>query len=174
MLGLFVALGIAILTLLVILIWFVPHLLQQQTRQSSDEWVQLRDVISDMLNEQEVVTMRQGQLGTTVFYLQEQFDQLTKTGHHSGYPPVSQLSDPANAELHQLKEQVQMMQGQIERYRKQAESGSQQDNEAWAYLLSLLAAVMGRIGELSEERPRPSTSSNPIRKHRYSHEKHIL
>jgi hypothetical protein len=172
MLGLFVALGIAILTLLVILIWFVPHLLQQQTRQSSDEWFQLRDIISDMLNEQEVVTMRQGQLGTTVFYLQEQFNQLAQTEHPAQYRPTPQLPDPANAELDELKQQVQLMQGQIATYMKQAEAGTKQDNESWAYLLTLLSAVMDRIGELSEQQKQ--LTINHMSHQRYYQENHLL
>jgi hypothetical protein len=58
----FIALGIAIITLLFILLWYVPHLFQQQAGRSAREAAQLRDMLLDMLNEQEAVMQRQAQL----------------------------------------------------------------------------------------------------------------
>src|SRR6185295_18019395 len=70
--ALFVALGIMVLALLALLLWFVPHLLQQQATRVAGETSQLRDMLLDLLNEQEAVTVRQNQLGSSLAHLQEQ------------------------------------------------------------------------------------------------------
>ena len=72
MTALFVALGIMVLALLVLLLWFVPHLLQQQAQRVAGETSQLREMLLDLLTEQEAVTMRQTQLGATLSHLQDQ------------------------------------------------------------------------------------------------------
>ena len=53
MTALFVALGIMVLALLALLLWFVPRLLQQQAVRVSDESAQLREMLLDLLSEQE-------------------------------------------------------------------------------------------------------------------------
>lgn len=76
--ALFIVLGIAVLTLLALLLWFVPHLLQQQAQRASGESDQLRKLLLDVLNEQELVTVRQAQLGTSLAYLQDQLEILVQ------------------------------------------------------------------------------------------------
>jgi hypothetical protein len=66
MTALFVALGIMVLALLALLLWFVPRLLQQQAVRVSDESAQLREMLLDLLSEQEAVTIRQTQLGAAI------------------------------------------------------------------------------------------------------------
>jgi len=51
MTALFVALGIMVLALLALLLWFVPRLLQQQAVRVSDESAQLREMLLDLLSE---------------------------------------------------------------------------------------------------------------------------
>ena len=46
------------LRLLALLLWFVPHLLQQQATRVAGETSQLREMLLDLLSEQEAVTMR--------------------------------------------------------------------------------------------------------------------
>jgi Na+/phosphate symporter len=144
MLGLFITLGIAILTLLVILFWFVPHLLQQQAERSASETAHLREMLFDMLNEQEVVTLRQGQLGTSVSYLQDQLEQ-----HKTLRQNPHTASRPDAAELYELEQRVVTLQHQIENHLESYRERTEQDNESWMHLLGLLAAIQERIGELS-------------------------
>ena len=47
MAALFVALGIAVITLLALLLWFVPHLLHQQAMRSANESARLRNMLLD-------------------------------------------------------------------------------------------------------------------------------
>lgn len=77
MTALFVALGIMVLALLTLLLWFVPRLLQQQVVRVSDESAQLREMLLDLLSEQEAVTIRQTQLGAAIAQLQARFDVVT-------------------------------------------------------------------------------------------------
>lgn len=81
MTALFVALGIMVLALLALLLWFVPRLLQQQVVRVSDDATQLREMLLDLLSEQEAVTIRQTQLGTAIAQLQARFDVVAPTGN---------------------------------------------------------------------------------------------
>src|SRR3954451_10281511 len=79
--ALFVALGIMVLALLALLLWFVPHLLQQQATRVAGETSQLREMLLDLLNEQEAVTMRQTQLGSSLAQLQDQIESIAQVGN---------------------------------------------------------------------------------------------
>ena len=81
MTALFVALGIMVLALLALLLWFVPRLLQQQAVRVSDESAQLREMLLDLLSEQEAVTIRQTQLGAAIAQLQARFDVVAPMGN---------------------------------------------------------------------------------------------
>lgn len=52
---LFIALGIAVLSLLALLLWFIPHLLHQSAMRSVSEMAGMRDMLLDILNELEDV-----------------------------------------------------------------------------------------------------------------------
>lgn len=80
MTALFVALGIMVLALLALLLWFVPRLLQQQLMRTSDESAQLREMLLDLLSEQEAVTIRQTQLGAAIAQLQARLDVVAPSG----------------------------------------------------------------------------------------------
>lgn len=154
MAALFVALGIAVITLLALLLWFVPHLLHQQAVTNASEAARLRDMLLDMLNEQEAVTLRQSQLSTSISFLQEQLEQIVSVAQRDqGRGPASPADQVA---LRQLEERIGAMQGQIQGWldtRIRVQRSSQvQDNEAWAHLMSLLAAIQERVGKLSVER----------------------
>ncbi|MEI7644861.1 MAG: hypothetical protein WCJ55_11325 [Chloroflexales bacterium] len=157
MTALFVALGIAVITLLALLLWFVPHLLHQQALRSEREAAKLRDMLLDMLNEQEAVTMRQSQLGSSIAYLQGQLEQIADNTQRAGEAQSdSARTSTEHAALRQLDERIGSMQAQIQGWLdtrgKAQRIASTQDNEAWAYLLSLLTAIQDRVGQISVER----------------------
>jgi chromosome segregation ATPase len=161
MTALFVALGIAVITLLALLLWFVPHLLQQQSERNAQEAANLRNMLLDMLSEQEAVTMRQSQLSTAIAYLQDQLEQVVGMAQpgseQSRHEP---MVDPGA--LHLLEERIGAMQSQIQGWldsRAHAQRNAvNQDNEAWANLMSLLAAIQERVGVLSTERTSTTVS----------------
>src|SRR5258706_16127662 len=85
--ALFVALGIMVLALLALLLWFVPHLLQQQATRVAGETSQLREMLLDLLSEQEAVTMRQTQLGSSLSHMQDQLSAMAELGGGAAPPP---------------------------------------------------------------------------------------
>jgi septation ring formation regulator EzrA len=153
MTALFIALGIAVITLLALLLWFVPHLFQQQAQRNAKEAAELRNMLLDMLSEQEAVTLRQSQLSSAIAALQRQIEHVV-----SATPRDQAHAEPTvdPSALRQLEERIGAMQTQIQswldvRNRVQRNAGLN-DNEAWANLLSLLAAIQDRVGQLSVER----------------------
>lgn len=158
--ALFVALGIAVITLLALLLWFVPHLLHQQAVRSAQEAADLRDMLLDMLSEQETVTMRQSQLSTAITHLQDQLEQAVSATARDGERANEPLADEGALRL--LEERIGAMQAQIQSWldtRARAQrSALSQDNEAWANLMSLLAAIQDRVGALSTERTSATVS----------------
>lgn len=147
---LFVALGIMVLALLALLLWFVPHLLHQQSARVASETAQLREMLLDLLNEQEAVAMRQAQLGSSLSTLQGRIEILAQNG--SSARPTPEMM----ATITQLETRLSDLQEQIQHWldgRQQgAQSRARQDNEAWAHLMGLLAAIQDRLGALSRDR----------------------
>lgn len=161
MTALFVALGIAVLTLLALLLWFVPHLLQQQALRTANESAQLRDMLLDLLNEQEAVTLRQAQLSSSITHLQDQLEQS------AAERAQREERLPAMAEeqmFKQLEERISDIQVQIQDWIDLRSGNSkarvEQDNASWAYLLSLLTAIQERVGALSTERSNAAAGLN--------------
>lgn len=147
---LFVALGILVFALLVLLVWFVPHLMQQQAKRVTKETSQLREMLLDLLNEQEAVTLRQSQLGGSLSGLRDHLEILAKDGF-----PVA-ANGQINVDLQQVESRIGEVQGQLHAWMSQRDKSasrqSAQDNESWAYVLSLLTAMQGRLGDLTQER----------------------
>jgi septation ring formation regulator EzrA len=151
--SLFIVLGIAVLTLLALLLWFVPHLLQQQAQRASGEADQLRKLLLDVLNEQELVTVRQAQLGTSLAYLQDQLEVLVQR------PALPALPSPElRTGLTQIEQRLGALQQQIETWQERPLPANQGvgtvDSESWSNLMSLLTAIQMRLGELSADEGR--------------------
>ena len=153
--ALFVALGIMVLALLALLLWFVPHLLQQQATRVAGETTQLREMLLDLLNEQESVTIRQGQLNASLSNLQDQLSDIASAGSRA-LVVDQQASRVAESGMQQLEARLGELQGQIKEWADGRQHGARQraaqDNEAWANLMSLLASIQERVGTLSQDR----------------------
>ncbi|HJZ47283.1 MAG TPA: hypothetical protein VKE41_08965 [Roseiflexaceae bacterium] len=153
--ALFVALGIMVLALLALLLWFVPHLLQQQATRVAGETTQLREMLLDLLNEQEAVTIRQGQLNASLSNLQDQLTEIANAGNRAQMVD-HQAALIAESGMQQLEARLGELQGQIKEWADGRQHGvrqrAAQDNEAWANLMSLLASIQERVGTLSQDR----------------------
>jgi chromosome segregation ATPase len=153
--ALFVALGIMVLALLALLLWFVPHLLQQQATRVAGETTQLREMLLDLLNEQESVTIRQGQLNASLSSLQDQLSDIASAGNRA-LVVDQQASRVAESGMQQLEARLTELQGQIKDWADGRQHGARQraaqDNEAWANLMGLLASIQERVGTLSQDR----------------------
>jgi uncharacterized phage infection (PIP) family protein YhgE len=147
---LFVALGILVLALLALLVWFVPYQLQQQAARVSNETAQLREMLLDLLNEQEAVALRQSQLGTSLSSLQVRLETLVDAGP-GALPQTAQQVNSAVVEA-RLADVQQQISSWLDGHQQGDRMKTQQDNEAWAYLMSLLSAIQDRVGTLSKDR----------------------
>lgn len=151
--ALFVALGIMVLALLALLLWFVPHLLQQQATRVACETGKLREMLLDLLSEQEAVTIRQTQLGSSMAQLQ---DRLTEIVQGATAAPAEQTPPMAEQTALQLEQRLSDIQAQIKEWTEGRQLGARakaaQDNEAWAHLMGLLATIQERVGALSKDR----------------------
>ena len=142
-----------VLALLVLLLWFVPNQLHKQSTRVSGETTQLREMLLDLLSEQEAVTVRQTQLGASLSHLQDQLAGIAEVGvGQSG----RQAQFAAEAGIQQLESRLTDLQSQIQVWATQRQGDSPtrsaQDNESWAYLMSLLSAIQDRVGALSRDR----------------------
>jgi hypothetical protein len=141
-----------VLALLALLLWFVPHLLQQQATRVAGETSQLREMLLDLLSEQEAVTMRQTQLGATLSHLQDQLAGIAEVG---AGPATRQAQIAAETGIRQLESRLTELQSQIQVWAQhrphESTARAAQDNESWAYLMSLLSAIQDRVGTLSRD-----------------------
>jgi chromosome segregation ATPase len=144
-----------VLALLALLLWFVPHLLQQQATRVAGETTQLREMLLDLLNEQESVTIRQGQLNASLSNLQDQLSDIASAGNRA-LVVDQQASRVAESGMQQLEARLGELQGQIKEWADGRQYGARQraaqDNESWANLMGLLASIQERVGTLSQDR----------------------
>ena len=153
--ALFVALGIMVLALLALLLWFVPHLLQQQATRVAGETAQLREMLLDLLSEQEAVTTRQTQLGSSLSNLQDQLSSIAQNTDRTR-ADEQQLSRAAETSIQQLEARLGQLQSQLKEWADGRQNSvrmrAAQDNESWANLMGLLASIQDRVGVLSQDR----------------------
>jgi hypothetical protein len=144
-----------VLALLALLLWFVPHLLQQQATRVAGETAQLREMLLDLLNEQEAVTIRQTQLGASLSNLQDQLSEMASAGNRA-QATDQQAALLAESGIQQLETRLGELQGQIKEWADGRQHGARlraaQDNESWANLMGLLASIQERVGTLSQDR----------------------
>ena len=141
----FLILGIMLILLIFLLLWFVPSHLYRYARKIakvSEEITELRNLVLDLLNAQELVSRRQQHLANSVMALQ-------KNSEVSQYPiGISGLED-----IHSIEKRITELQDQINsalNARDLAEQASiVQDSESWGYLLSLLSHMQERMGLLA-------------------------
>lgn len=152
--ALFVALGIMVLALLALLLWFVPHLLQQQATRVAGETGQLREMLLDLLSEQEAVTTRQAQLGSSLSHLQDQLGLIASSADR--LRADDQQAERAEAGSQQIEARLAELQSQLMQWADGRQQGARiraaQDNESWANLMGLLSSIQERVGALSQDR----------------------
>jgi chromosome segregation ATPase len=153
--ALFVALGIMVLALLALLLWFVPHLLQQQATRVAGETAQLREMLLDLLSEQEAVTTRQTQLGSSLSNLQDQLSSIAQNTDRTRTDD-QQVARAAETSIQQLEARLGQLQSQLKEWADGRQNSvrmrAAQDNESWANLMGLLASIQDRVGVLSQDR----------------------
>jgi len=136
-------------------VFFGPNVHPQPAPRAPGETAQLREMLLDLLNEQEAVTIRQTQLGASLSSMQ---DQLTDFANAGGRAQVADKQAALVSEngIQQLEARLGEIQGQIKEWADSRQHGARarasQDNESWANLMSLLASIQERVGALSQDR----------------------
>jgi chromosome segregation ATPase len=151
----------AIVTNLLLLLGFgllVPRWLRRQDTQAADEASRLREMLLDVLSEQEAVTIRQAQLGAELTTMHEQLGKLAEAEPARFELAPAQLSEAAG--LPQIEQGLQALRREIGSWfdREAATEASLhaaqrlerlEERENWTQLLGLLATMQDRIAELN-------------------------
>ncbi len=150
--ALFIAFGLMVLLLLGLLLWFVPHLLHQQASRVANETAQLREMLLDLLSEQESVAVRQSQLSASMGQLQGRIESIAQIGESA----TNALSPEAASSLALLESRLTDLQTQTQAWFESRQRGAHtrelHDSESWGNLMGLLASIQERIGTLSRDR----------------------
>ena len=150
-----IVIGVAItlnVVLLIGLVLMVPRWLQRRDVRTSDEATHLRALLLDVLNEQEGVALRQGQIGLTLAALNRDVERVAET------VPLTPRALAEAAGLPQLEHRLEALQQQLAAWqppRPPAPPAPPADSQSWGHLLSLLATMQDRIAVLNTAVQRP-------------------
>lgn len=139
--------------LLLGLIVMMPRILTRQEGRATEEAARLREMLLDVLSEQEAVTLRQAQIGSSISYMHDQIGQLASV-EHTATLSISPEQIAEATGLPQLQHRIDALQGQLGEWfegRTQAQqTQTVADRESWANLMSLLATMQDRIAVLNQ------------------------
>ncbi len=154
--------------LLVGLVVFLPRLLRRQDTRAAEEATRLREMLLDVLSEQEAVTLRQAQIGSSLSMMQDQIGKLADVE-----PPSVNLSAESLAEaagLPQLERRIEALHGQLgtwfERGGQERNEQQLKDSQSWSNLMGLLATMQDRIATLNvaveQQQPQASLAADRL------------
>ncbi len=150
--GLIITTAIVVNVLLLLLAIFgILRILSRQESRGSEESARLREMLLDVLSEQEAVTLRQSQIGSSLNFMN---DQLNDLQHASRTTTLALSADEiaAVSGVPQLERRIDALQTELrEWFHTGAQARQEQvaNAESWGHLLGLLATMQDRIGELN-------------------------
>lgn len=152
--GYVIGAAIALNVLLLLgLIVMMPRILTRQESRATEEAARLREMLLDVLSEQEAVTLRQAQIGSSISYMHDQLGQLA-SAEHSTTLAISPDQIAEATGLPQLQHRIDALQGQLgEWFEGRALVQHKQtvaDSESWGNLMGLLATMQDRMAVLSQ------------------------
>jgi hypothetical protein len=159
------AIVLNVLLLAALIIWG-PRVLRRLDNRTAEEATRLREMLLDVLSEQEAVTLRQAQIGVSISGMQREIGKLAEAE-----PATLQLSAEelaAAAGMPQLDQRLADMQGQlgswVERYTNEYSEQQVRDAQSWTNLMGLLATMQDRIATLNQavEQPQPVVASERL------------
>ncbi len=164
----YIALGVAA-TLLLVLIFglLVPRWLRRQDLWAAEQATRLREMLLDVLSEQEAVTLRQAQIGASLSSMQEQIGGLARMKSARFEFAPERIADVVGiARLEQgfeaLREQLAtfFQHGADEQHALQRVQNIQKvaDTQSWTNLLGLLATMQDNIALLNRTVARPQAN----------------
>ncbi len=154
-----------VLLLAGLIIWG-PRLLRRLDNRTAEEATRLREMLLDVLSEQEAVTIRQAQIGVSISGMQKEIGKLA-----DAEPPTVHLSaeDLAQAAgMPQLDSRIAELQGQLgswlDRSSHVPDEQYLRDTQSWGNLMGLLATMQDRIAVLNQavEQPQPVVASDRL------------
>lgn len=152
--GYFIGAAIVLNVLLLIgLIVMMPRILTRQESRASEEAARLREMLLDVLSEQEAVTLRQAQIGSTISYMHDQIGQIATSDHTAQINLTPEQIAEATG-LPQLQHRIEALQGQLGEYFEKGTQTQQKqrlaDSESWSNVMGLLATMQDRMAVLNQ------------------------
>jgi len=152
--GYFIVAAIVLNVLLLIgLIVMMPRMMTRQESRATEEAARLREMLLDVLSEQEAVTLRQAQIGSSIAYMHDQIGQIAST-EQAATLNISPEQIAQATGLPQLQHRIEALQGQLgEWFDKGVQTQHKQrvvDSESWGNLMGLLATMQDRMSVLSQ------------------------
>ncbi|MDP9310753.1 MAG: hypothetical protein M3R24_07650 [Chloroflexota bacterium] len=139
--------------LLLGLILMMPRILNRQEGRATEEAARLREMLLDVLSEQEAVTLRQAQIGSSISYMHDQIGQLA-TAEHTANITITPEQIAEATGLPQLQNRIETLQGQLGEWFETGVRSQQKqrlvDSESWGNLMGLLATMQDRIAVLNQ------------------------
>ncbi len=152
--------------LLAALIFWGPRFLRRLDNRTAEEATRLREMLLDVLSEQEAVTIRQAQIGLSISGMQKEIGKIA-----DAEPPTIHFSaeDMAQAAgMPQLDRRIEDIQGQLgsllDRSSNVIAEQNVRDTQSWSNLMSLLATMQDRIASLSQavEQPQQTVAADRL------------
>ena len=148
------------------MILFGPRLLRRVDSRTAEEATRLREMLLDVLSEQEAVTLRQAQLSSSLGYVQDQLGKLAAMEPQSLNISADALAEAAG--IPQLDRRLEALHGQLGGWfeRSTAAQREQQlkDSQSWTNLMGLLATMQDRIAtlNLAVEQPQANIAADRL------------
>ncbi len=135
------------------LIVMMPRIMARQESRATEEAARLREMLLDVLSEQEAVTLRQAQIGSSIAYMHDQLGQMASQ-EVTAKLAISPEEIAEATGLPQLQRRIEALQGQLgEWFDSRTQVQHQQrvaDSESWSNLVGLLATMQDRIAVLNQ------------------------
>ena len=167
----------AILANVLLLVGFgllMPRWLRRQDHQAADEATRLREMLLDVLSEQEAVTLRQVQIGSSLSSLQDQIGRLGEIEPARLNLSAANLAEAAG--IPRLERQIEALRQQVgTRFERDADEARVRQSEdrarrleesqSWSNLLGLLATMQDNIASLNDavgRQPQADTAADRL------------
>lgn len=159
------AIVLNVLLLAALIIWG-PRLLRRLDNRTAEEATRLREMLLDVLSEQEAVTLRQAQIGVSITGMKKEIGKLADAEPPTVHVSAEELAQAAG--MPQLDQRIEAIQGQLgswlERYANVHTEQQLRDTQSWSNLMGLLATMQDRIATLNQavEQPQPIVAADRL------------
>jgi hypothetical protein len=129
----------------------LPRLLRQQDTRAAEEATRLREMLLDVLSEQEAVTLRQAQIGSSLTAVQEQIEQISTAEGAAVSLSAKEIAEATG--FPQLERRFEALHGQLGSWFERTSQAQREqrihDSQSWSNLMGLLATMQDRLATLN-------------------------